>query len=78
MTSHNGSAPAAGGLFGSVWFIGWLFTWAFAKLVWWQIIVGIVIWPYFLGSGPVIRRLCGTAPAGHQRVRKERRDYGDL
>jgi hypothetical protein len=45
----NGSGQAAGGFVGAAWFIGWLFTWAFAKLVWWEIIVGIVIWPYFLG-----------------------------
>jgi hypothetical protein len=34
---------------GIIWFIGWLFTLAFAKLVWWEAIVGIIIWPYFLG-----------------------------
>jgi hypothetical protein len=34
---------------GVIWFIGWLFTIAFAQLVWWKIIVGIVVWPYFLG-----------------------------
>ena len=32
---------AAGGLVGPLWFIGWLFTLAFAKLVWWQIIFGV-------------------------------------
>jgi hypothetical protein len=37
------------GLVGSIWFIGWLFTLAFAKLIWWQALLGIVIWPYFLG-----------------------------
>lgn len=47
----NGSGQAAGGFVGAAWFIGWLFTWAFAKLVWWEIIVGIVIWPYFPGGG---------------------------
>ena len=26
-----------------------LFTIAFANLVWWKIILGIVVWPYFLG-----------------------------
>ncbi len=36
-------------LAGAIWFFGWLFTIAFAKLVWWQIILGIVIWPYYLG-----------------------------
>jgi hypothetical protein len=43
------NAGAAGGIGGSIWFIGWLFTWAFAQLVWWQIILSIVIWPYYLG-----------------------------
>jgi hypothetical protein len=36
-------------LVGPVWFIGWLFTVGYANLVWWQIILGIVVWPYFLG-----------------------------
>lgn len=51
MTQENkhrsGSAPGA--LAGTFWFIGWLFTIGFAQLVWWKIIVGIVVWPYFLG-----------------------------
>jgi hypothetical protein len=34
---------------GIFWFIGWLFTIAFAKLVWWQVLLGLVVWPYFLG-----------------------------
>ena len=34
---------------GVFWFIGWLFTIAFAKLVWWQALLGVVVWPYFLG-----------------------------
>jgi hypothetical protein len=36
-------------LVGVLWFIGWLFTLAFAQLVWWQALVGVVIWPYYLG-----------------------------
>ena len=32
-----------------IWFIGWLFTIAFAKLIWWQAILGLVVWPYYLG-----------------------------
>jgi hypothetical protein len=43
---HGGNAAASAGVF---WFIGWLFTIAFANLVWWKIILGIVVWPYFLG-----------------------------
>ncbi len=34
---------------GPIWFIGWLFTIAFAKLIWWQAILGLIIWPYYLG-----------------------------
>ncbi len=34
---------------GMLWLGGWLFTIAFAKLLWWQCIVGLVIWPYYLG-----------------------------
>ena len=40
-----GSAPLAGLL----WFAGWMFTIAFANLVWWKIILGLVVWPLFLG-----------------------------
>jgi len=42
---HSGSSIA-----GAIWFIGWLFTIGYIKLIWWQIIVGIVVWPYFLGA----------------------------
>jgi hypothetical protein len=34
---------------GPIWFIGWLFTIAFAKLIWWQALLGLIIWPYYLG-----------------------------
>jgi hypothetical protein len=40
----------AGGAFGgAIWFAGWLFTIGFAHLVWWKIILGIVVWPLYLG-----------------------------
>jgi len=42
---------ASGGFPGVViWFIGWLFTISFADLVWWKIILGIFVWPFFLGQ----------------------------
>ena len=41
----KGTGPALGG---TIWFIGWLFTIGFASLSWWQIILGIVVWPLFL------------------------------
>jgi hypothetical protein len=34
---------------GLFWFIGWLFTLAFAKLIWWQALLALLVWPYFLG-----------------------------
>ena len=50
MTSPTQSTPirvdAGVGIF---WFIGWLFTIAFAKLIWWQALLALVLWPYFLG-----------------------------
>ncbi len=44
-----GNKARGGSLAGGFWFAGWLFTLAFAKVLWWQAIVGLVIWPYFLG-----------------------------
>ena len=35
---------------GAFWFAGWLFTIGFANLVWWKIILGIVVWPWYLGD----------------------------
>ena len=42
--------PPPGGLAGMLWFAGWLFTIGFAKLVWWKILLGLVVWPYFLAT----------------------------
>ncbi len=44
---RHGAGPAP--FAGAFWFAGWLFTIAFAKLVWWQILLALIIWPYFLG-----------------------------
>ena len=40
---------SAATLAGPIWFIGWLFTIGYVNLLWWQILLGIVIWPYYLG-----------------------------
>ena len=37
------------GTFGSLWFIGWLFTIGFAHLTLWKALVALLLWPYFLG-----------------------------
>jgi hypothetical protein len=48
----------ANGLAGTLWFGGWLFTIAFAKLVWWKAILGLAA--VFVGFR---RRLSGTRNA---------------
>ncbi len=41
---------SAGGAAGGVlWFIGWLFTIGFLKLTFWKGVLGLIIWPYYLG-----------------------------
>ena len=37
------------GVAGGFWFAGWLFTLAFAHLGWLQALLGLVVWPYYLG-----------------------------
>ena len=37
-------------LLGPIWYIGWLFTVAFAKLSFWKALLALVVWPYFLGT----------------------------
>jgi hypothetical protein len=45
---RSGGAP--NGLPGLLWFGGWLFTLGFAKLGFWKGVLGLVVWPYFLGQ----------------------------
>lgn len=46
----NAHIRVVSSLGGVIWVIGWIFTIGFAKLIWWQGIIGIVIWPYYLGT----------------------------
>ncbi len=39
----------AGGGFGPVWFIGWLFTIGYLHLTFWKGALALVVWPYYLG-----------------------------
>jgi len=34
---------------GIIWFVGWLFTIGFLQLSFWQGVLAIVIWPYYIG-----------------------------
>lgn len=36
--------------FGIIWVIGWLFTIGFLKLLFWQGVLAIIIWPYYIGA----------------------------
>jgi len=35
---------------GSLWFGGWLFTIGFLHLSFWKGVLGLVIWPYYIGT----------------------------
>jgi hypothetical protein len=50
MSPEGSKGNASASVAGIIWFIGWLFTIGFAHLVWWKIILGVVVWPYFLGA----------------------------
>ena len=36
--------------FGAAWFVGWLFTIGYLQLNFWWGLLGLIVWPYFLGS----------------------------
>jgi hypothetical protein len=47
--SENGSQIKVDAGLGMFWAIGWLFTIAFAQLPFWQALLGLIVWPYYLG-----------------------------
>lgn len=51
-THNNGSKSGTAGAVcaGPIWFIGWLFTIGFVKLTFWQGVLALLIWPYYLGN----------------------------
>ena len=38
------------GIMGPIWFIGWLFTIGFLKLSFFQGLLAVIIWPYYVGD----------------------------
>jgi hypothetical protein len=38
------------GTAGIIWFVGWLFTIGYANLTFWQGVLGLLVWPYYLGD----------------------------
>lgn len=37
-------------ILGTLWAIGWLFTIGFLQLSFWKGVLGLFIWPYYIGS----------------------------
>ncbi len=35
---------------GGVWFAGWLFAIGYLRLDFWSGLLGLVVWPYFVGA----------------------------
>jgi hypothetical protein len=35
---------------GTVWFVGWLFSIGFLHLPFWKAVLGVIVWPYYLGD----------------------------
>jgi hypothetical protein len=46
---HSTRVQVANSAGGIIWFTGWLFTIAFANLIWWKALLALIIWPYYLG-----------------------------
>jgi hypothetical protein len=46
---------------GTFWCMGWLFTIGFVKLGFWKAVLGLLIWPWYLGDALHAARAVGTA-----------------
>jgi hypothetical protein len=49
-SKHGHGSTNTGTIGGMIWFIGWLFTIGFVGLPFWRAVLGLIIWPYFLGA----------------------------
>ena len=47
---HRNKAIDRGSIIGVIWYIGWWFTIGFIKLTFWQGVLALIIWPYYLGE----------------------------
>lgn len=51
MADNSRGSGAAGAIFsGTGWFVFWLFTLGFADLNFGQGLLGLLVWPYYLGA----------------------------
>jgi len=46
MSSKKGGGASCS----AIWFAGWLFSIGFLKLIWWKALLGIIVWPWYLGN----------------------------
>lgn len=49
MAEREKRRDQGGALAGGTWFAGWMFTIGFLKLGFWKAVLGLLLWPYFLG-----------------------------
>ena len=59
MSKDRKRGHEGGALAGSTWFAGWMFTIGLAKLGFWKAVLGLLLWPYFLGAA-----IGASPPAG--------------
>ncbi len=38
------------GFTGMIWIMGWLFAIGFLKLTFWKAVLGVILWPYYIGA----------------------------
>jgi hypothetical protein len=50
MSNNKPTVTVSGDIVGAMWFIGWLFTVAYANLAFAQALLALIIWPWYLGS----------------------------
>ena len=46
----DNQAAKSASMVGPIWYIGWLFTVAFAHLSFGKALLALILWPYYLGS----------------------------
>jgi hypothetical protein len=45
-----GKKVEVAGIMGPIWFMGWLFTIGFLKLTFFQGLLALIVWPYYIGD----------------------------
>jgi hypothetical protein len=37
-------------MIGTLWMVGWLFSIGYLKLTFWKGVLGLIVWPYYIGK----------------------------